>query len=582
MKNIKFLRLPLIFSIILLISSCGLDLMVSKFNTLNFTVTPTQVEVHGGNIEVELEVKIPEKYFQKTAEADFRVMLAPSADSESKVFFDPVKLQGEKISSNGKTIGYISGGKFNYKSSVKYSKEMADYDLFATAVASMNDNTKSLGAVKVADGVMATSTRVKNSEEPAISNHTYEKVTVLEKTAVIYFTVNQSNVRYSQKSSDEIKRLKEFAKLGYETKNIEISSYASPEGTLDVNDKVSNDRSESSFKFAKQLMKKLNVKGSNNNELYIKSSKGEDWDGFNKLVNSSNMKDKSKVLNIVRNQKDPQKREESIRDMAEIYDAIEDDVLPKLRKATITLRAYEPKKSDGKIANLSTSDPSKLNLKEMLYAASLGKLKVSEKLDNISGNYILDTSFVEDVNTSKMIYEKIIELFPNDYRAYNNLAAIYINEKNINKATDMLGKASKYNVNAIEVNENKAIIAALEGDYDRATKLYSSSNASEINKGILAIKTGNYEKATKLLKGNGYNSTLAKLMNGTPVTTTDNSAEGNYLNAIINARLGDDDKCLEYLSKSIDMNPEYKNDARKDFEFKSLKDNSVFQSLIRN
>ena len=312
MKNIKFLRLPLIFSIILLISSCGLDLMVSKFNTLNFTVTPTQVEVHGGNIEVELEVKIPEKYFQKTAEADFRVMLAPSADSESKVFFDPVKLQGEKISSNGKTIGYISGGKFNYKSSVKYSKEMADYDLFATAVASMNDNTKSLGAVKVADGVMATSTRVKNSEEPAISNHTYEKVTVLEKTAVIYFTVNQSNVRYSQKSSDEIKRLEEFAKLGYETKNIEISSYASPEGTLDVNDKVSNDRSESSFKFAKQLMKKLNVKGSNNNELYIKSSKGEDWDGFNKLVNSSNMKDKSKVLNIVRNQKDPQKRSKRI------------------------------------------------------------------------------------------------------------------------------------------------------------------------------------------------------------------------------------------------------------------------------
>ena len=71
-------------------------------------------------------------------------------------------------------------------------------------------------------------------------------------------------------------------------------------------------------------------------------------------------------------------------------------------------------------------------------------------------------------------------------------------------------------------------------------------------------------------------------MNGTPVTTTDNSAEGNYLNAIINARLGDDDRCLEYLSKSIDMNPEYKNDASKDFEFKSLKDNSVFQSLIRN
>ena len=88
-------------------------------------------------------------------------------------------------------------------------------------------------------------------------------------------------------------------------------------------------------------MKKLKVKGAKNNDLYIKSSKGEDWSGFNKLVNSSDMKDKRKVLNIVRNQKDPQKREEAIRDMAEIYDAIEDDVLPKLRKATITLRVYD-------------------------------------------------------------------------------------------------------------------------------------------------------------------------------------------------------------------------------------------------
>lgn len=558
MKNRHFFRLPLIFSLILLISSCGLDTMISKFNTIDFTVTPTQVEVHGGNIEIELEVKIPEKYFQKTAEADFRAMLAPSADSETKVFFEPVKLQGEKISSNGKTIGYITGGQFTYKSSLKYSEEMADYDLFATAIATMNDNSKSLGAVKVAEGVMATATRVKDSEEVAISNHTYEKVTILEETAVIYFTVNQSNIRYSQKSSDEIKRLKEFAKLGYETKNIEISSYASPEGTLDINDKVSDNRGESTFNYAKRLMKKLKVEGANNNDLYIKSSRGEDWGGFNKLVNTSNMKDKNKVLNIVRNQKDPQKREEAIRDMAEIYDAIEDDVLPKLRKATITLRVYEPKKTEEDIVSLATADPSQLDIKELLYAASL----------------------IEDNSIKKTIYNTVSKSFPNDYRAYNNLAGIYIKEKNMNKAIDMLGKASKYNANAPEVNENKGIIAALEGDYDKAASLYSSSNASNINKGILAIKTGDYSSASAKLKGNGFNATLAKLMNGNPVATTDNTAEGNYLNAIVNARTGNYDKCIDYLSKAIQMNANYKNEALKDFEFKNLKDKAEFQALV--
>jgi len=532
--------------------------MVSKFNTLNFTVTPTQVEVHGGNIEIELEVKIPEKYFQKNAEADFKAMLAPSAESEAKVFFEPVKLQGEKISSNGKTIGYITGGQFTYKSTVKYNEEMADYDLFATAIATMNDNSKSLGAIKVAEGVMATATRVKDSEEPAISNHTYEKVTVLEETAIIYFTVNQSNVRYSQKSSDEIKRLKQFAKLGYETKNIEISSYASPEGTLDINEKVSDNRGESTFNYAKRLMKKLKVQGANNNDLYIKSSKGEDWGGFNKLVNSSDMKDKGKVLNIVRNQKDPQKREEAIRDMAEIYDAIEDDVLPKLRKATITLRVYEPKKTEEDIVSLSIADPLQLDIKEMLYAASL----------------------IEDNSIKKTIYNTVTKSFPNDYRAYNNLAGIYIKEKNMNKAIDMLGKASKYNANAPEVNENKGIIAAIEGDYDKAASLYNSSNASDINKGILAIKTGDYSSATAKLKGNGFNATLAKLMNDTPVTTTDNTAEGNYLNAIVNARTGNYDMCVDYLSKAIELNANYKNEAVKDFEFKNLKDNADFQALV--
>ena len=558
MKNRHFFRLPLIFSLILLISSCGLDSMVSKFNTLNYTVTPTQVEVHGGNIDIELEVKIPEKYFQKTAEADFRAMLASSADSDNKVFFEPVKLQGEKISSNGKTIGFITGGQFTYKGTLKYSEEMAEYDLFATATATMNDNSKSLGAVKVAEGVMATATRVMNNEVPAVSEHTYEKVTVLEETAVIYFTVNQSNVRYSQKSSDEIKRLKEFAKLGYETKNIEISSFASPEGTLDVNDKVSDNRANSTFTYAKRLMKQLKVDGASNDDLYIQSSKGEDWRGFNKLVNSSDMKDKSKVLNIVRNQKDPQKREESIRDMAEIYDAIEDDVLPKLRKATITLRVFEPKKTDEEIASLSISDPAQLDIKEMLYAASL----------------------IEDNSIKKTIYNTTIKSFGNDYRAYNNLAGIYIQEKNMNKAIDMLGKASKYNANAAEVKENQGIISARQGKYDKAKSLYNSSNASDVNKGILAIKTGDYSSATNKLKGNGYNATLAKLMNGNPVVTTNNSAAGNYLNAIVSARTGNTDECIEFLSIAIEMNADYKNEAKKDFEFIKLKDNTSFQGLI--
>ncbi len=558
MKKTILFRFSIAFTALLFLSSCGLDLMVSKFNTLEYTVTPTQVEVHGGVIDIELDVNIPKKYFQKNASAEFRPMLAESAESENKVFFEPVQLQGEKVSSNGKTIGYVTGGKFTYKGSVNYTDDMFAYDLFATATATMNDNSKYLGSLKIADGVMATATRVKNNEEPKFADHTYEKETILEETAVIYFTVNNSTVRYSQKSSDEVKRLKEFAKQGFKTKNIEISSYASPEGSLDVNDKVSGNRAKSTFSYAKRLMKDLKVDGANNDELYINTSKGEDWNGFNNLVNSSDLKDKSRVLNIVRSQKDPQKREEAIRDMAEIYDAIEEDVLPKLRKATITLRVYEPKKTDEEIASLAISDPSKLDKKEMLYAATL----------------------LNDNSIKKTIYKATINAHPNDYRAYNNLLCINIIEKDFNSAKMNLGKAEKLGSNASEVNENKGIMAAMEGDLESANSLYNKSGASNLNKGILAIKMGNYESAVSKLKGDDFNATLAKILNGTNATTSDKSAEGYYLNAISNTRSGSVDSAIENLRQAINLDANLAKEAAKDVEFLKLKDNTDFQSLV--
>lgn len=559
MSKSVFSKLAFMTIAVLFLNSCGLESMISKFNTLDFKVSPTQVETHGGVIDINLEVTIPEKYFQKNATVEFKPALASSADSDKKVYFDAVKLQGEKVSSNGQTIGYITGGKFNYNGSVAYSSEMVDYDLYATAIATMNDKVKNLGSVKIAEGVMATTTRVRNDEKPAFSDHSYEKETILEETAVIYFSVNQSVVRYSQKSSEEIARLKAFAKKGFKTKNIEIKSYASPEGSTDLNDKVSDNRSKSTFAYAKQLMRQLKVDGARDNEMYINTSLGEDWSGFSSLVNSSRLKDKSKILNVVRNQKDPQKREETIRDMSEIYDAIEEDVLPKLRKATITLRAFEPKKTDEEIATLAITDPSKLDVKEMLYAAHLA-----------NSNSIKRT-----------IYKSVTTSFPEDYRAYNNLACLNIENQNYDYAKMNLGEAAKRNPSAKEVMENKGIIEAIEGNNDNANTLYNQSNASDVNTGILAIKQGNYSTAASKLKGKGYNATLANILNGNNTLTDETTAEADYLNAISTARTGDTQNCLKYLESAISKNADYKTQAAKDIEFIKLSSNESFLSLTK-
>tara|TARA_B110000003_G_C16653258_1_gene535235 strand:- start:1322 stop:2947 length:1626 start_codon:yes stop_codon:yes gene_type:complete len=539
-------------------SSCGLETMVSKFNTVDFQVKPTQLEVHGGKIAIELEVTIPEKYFAKNASADFRAMLSDGVDSENKHYFKSITIQGEKISADGITIGYVTGGKFDYTAEIDYDESMFAYSLYATAKATINDNSKELGAIKIADGVMATATRVQDNETAKVSAHNYEKETILEKSATIYFTVNQSNVRYSQKSSSEIKELKEFAKLGYKTKNIEISSFASPEGTLDINDKVSDNRSKSTFNYAKSLMRKIKIDGYNNNDMYLNTSVGEDWNGFNNLVQSSKMKDKSKVLNVVRNQKDPQKREEAIRDMSEIYDAIENDVLPKLRKATITIRSYQPKKSDAEIAELAIADPSKLDIKELLYAAQ-------SNTDN-------------SVKTT--LYNTINTLFPADYRANNNLASMAIEANDISSAKQYLDKANSISPNQEDILENYGIIAARENDLQKATTFYNQSNANDLNKGILNIKTGNYSSAASQLKGDGFNAVLARTMNGdNSKLTSDKSAHGNYLNAVVSARKGNKAETLNYLKKAI-TNDQLKSQAKQDIEFKAYQADSEFLGLF--
>lgn len=536
------MELPFIVAFAIIMNSCGLSSMISNFENIDYTVTPTQVEVHGGEVAVELDVTVPEKYFNKSATMSFTPKLVWDGGEAA---LKTVTLQGEKVSSNGITIGYVTGGKFTYSDAINYADEMFTADLYASATATLNDKTKDLGSEKVAEGVMATATRVANNEVPAIAAHTYEHETILEETATIYFSVNQSTVRYSQKSSDDMKRLKEFAKLGYATHNIEIASYASPEGSLDVNDKVSDNRSQSTFRYAKQLLRSLKVDGARNNDLYIKTSKGEDWGGFNSLVTASQMKDKNKVLNIVRNQNDPQKREEAIRDMAEIYDALEDDVLPKLRKATITLRAYQPKKTDEEIAALATEDPAELDNKELLFAAEL-------------------------IANDMAVYTTATTQFPNDYRAFNNIAALYLADGDVSNAKTWLDKANSISANEAPVLENYGIIAAWEGNNDKAQTLFDQANAAATNQGILDIRQGDYKGATSKLSGNGFNATLAKIMNGNNATTAANTAEAHYLNAIAAARSGNNALALENLNKAFAADASLKAEAQNDIEFAGL------------
>jgi len=552
MKITKILFLSLIISIL---TSCGLSNMASKYESVNINVTPPTLQAHAGNVEVNIDASFPEKYFAKTSTVEFTPVLI-SGGGEKK--FKSIVIQGEEATGGEATVFYATGGKFSYQDKIPYTNDMMESKLELRAIGKSKDKELAFDSRTIANGVLATSTRVQNTEDLSFAKSNYEKETILEESAIIYFLVNQSNVRTTEKSDDDIRRLEEFASLGNKTHSIEVKSYASPEGSVDLNDNVSDKRAASTLRFLKKMLKKANLDGVDNKDLYTEVSEGEDWEGFNKLMRNSDIKDRRRITKIVNSVEDLEKREQAIRDMAEIYDAIEKDVLPQLRKAKITIRSFEPKKSDSLILELAKNNAAALDMKELLYSASL----------------------TDDIDQKISIFNSASEIH-NNWKGYNNIACLMLENNRLNEAKKYLSKAEKLNNTASNIQNNKAVIAAWEGDLELAKKLYNKG-ATTKNKALLDLRTANYKKASRFFKNkNTHNAALAKMLNGQNSTCNENTAECNYLNAISYARSANEDMMIKSLKSAITKNIKYKEEAKKDLEFVNYMTNEKFLNATK-
>ncbi|MBT7895525.1 MAG: DUF3868 domain-containing protein [Flavobacteriales bacterium] len=541
-------------TIISLLSSCGLSNMSSKFETVSINVTPPTLQVHAGKVGVTIDASFPEKYFAKTSTIEFTPVLI-NEDGEYK--FKAITVQGEEASGGEATIFYTTGGRFSYQDNIAYNKSMINSELELRAIGKEKEKELVFKSRKIANGILATSTRVQNTEDLALAKSNYEKETILEESAIIYFLVNQSNIRATEKSDDDIKRLEEFAKMGYKTHSIEVKSFASPEGSVNLNDNVSDKRAASTLNYAKKILRRVKLDGVNNKDLYSEKSEGEDWVGFNKLMRSSEIKDRRRITKIVNSVEDLEKREQAIRDMAEIYDAIEKDVLPQLRKAQITVRSFEPKKSDTEISELANTNPSELDIKELLYSASL----------------------TENIDNKISIYTQASEIH-SDWKGYNNIACLLLENGNINEAEKNLLKAERFDKTQSKISNNKAVIAAWKGNLPLAKKLYNNLTTQK-NKALLDLRMANYKKASRFFKNkNTHNAALAKILNGQNSNCNENTAACDYLNAISYARSANESMLLKSLKNAISKNISYKLEAQKDLEFVNYKENEAFKSLV--
>ena len=479
---------------VVLFSSCG-----SKMKGLSseyFTVTPQVLEVVGGEIPVTIDGKFPEKFFKKKAVLTVTPILkwdGGELSAESMTF------QGEKVQGNNRTISYKEGGNFTMKTKFDYAPEMAKSALYLAFTVSAGKKSYTLPEVKVADGCIATSELYRSTitkSNIAIGEDAFQRVIKQAQQANIMFLIQQTNLRNSELKSEEIGALKSSMKdVAKDTKNkvldnVEVAAYASPDGGMLLNVDVAGGREKNTAKFVEEQMKKAELKG------YLDTDyTAEDWEGFQELVSKSNLPDKDLILRVLSMYKEPEEREAQIKNISSVYKDLADEILPQLRRARITLNYQLIGRSDEEIMEQLAKDPKELSLEEILYSSIL----------------------TENVAEQEKIFKIATQLYPNDYRGYNNLAAIAYNKGDYKTAADYLAKAAKADPTAAEVNVNLGYLSLLDGNVAAAEAYMAKGAGAKVGDealGNLYIAQGQYSRAATLLGEAATNSTaLAQLLN---------------------------------------------------------------------
>jgi len=549
---------------------------------------PALLALHGDSIPIEIKGTFPGAY-TKNAVVDFTPVLKYGDKTKQ---LETMYFQGTEVEEQYKKAGAFmmptTGGPFTYTTYVKYEPGMEVCELFVEPMASIKGRTPvSMGDRKLADGLLMTSKRFENTEIVLLSDHGFRRDVVVTENGTIYYIVNRHDLNFNYKlnrdvsAKEALEKMNAFMAQGWEFKNIEVNAWASPEGEESFNQGLSVRRGETAQKYVEREYNKFIAKQARElkvPESDIKqeikfniSANGEDWDGFMKAIQDSDIKDKNIIANVVNSQPDPAKREQEIRNMTIIYKEIEENILPPLRRAEINVNCFEPTRSDEEIAQLAATSPDQLSMKELLYAATL----------------------TDDLNAKLGLYKTATTLYPDDPRGFNNAGFASMELGDLDGASSYFAKAKSLDPDDGVILNNTGVIFSKEKDYIKAQENYMAAQKKGVdvnyNMGIVRIAQGNYNGAINSFGVTkcDYNLALAHMLSGNynAATSTLNCAEKtprvHYLQAIIGARTNNDNMVFENLKKAIEADASYIEIAKEDLEFLQYYSNPGFLEVLK-
>ncbi len=571
MKNLKNLSIFILAAAVL--SSCGgLNKMVKEADQVSYQVTPEVLEMHGGEVDVTVDVNYPAKYFNKKAIVTLTPVLKYEGGEKE---LEPLVLQGQDVTENNKPISFDNGGKASLSKTFEYEDVMMRSELYVSATAAIKDKTADLGDLKLADGIIATPQMVYKDPKVLFFKDNFQQIVPKAYDADIKYVINRADVRRSEMGKDEIAKLNEVIKKTdenerLELKGLEISAYASPDGELDLNTRLAGKRQKSAEKYLSGQLKKAEVKIAE--ELMSMLSTPEDWEGFKKAMEESEIQDKEMILRVLSMHSDPVVREQEIRNLSAAFEVIAEEILPQLRRSKFTVNMEHIGWSDDELKAHWTSKPDTLTLEELLYTATL----------------------MDDKETKLAIYKKSAEVAPKCVRAHNNMGAILFKLGKLDEAEAAFNDAKALKDHDI-INNNLGAIALKKGEVAAAKEAFTASLGAgpkvNYNLGIVNIIEGDYEAAVNYFGSEpSYNSALAKYLKGddegawrTAANLDQDSPYRSYLLAVIAASQDKPEVCLENLKNAVSTckDPQMMKDhAKKDLEFATLWEEAGFKAIV--
>ena len=559
----KGLFLSLIAAVVML-ASCNKTLPKPD----EITVNPSPLEKVGNKVNAEITGTFPQKKFARKGVLTVTPVL--KYEGQESVG-EPITYVGEKAKENGKTVNYKNGGTYKQSCSFDYVPAMRKSELYLRFEAKVGKKVIEIPDLKIADGVVATSELADaRDNKTAGTPDKFQRVIQELTEADIKFLIQSAELRSAETKSESVKNLQAAIKDAKEAERkeiskIEVAGYASPDGGMSLNENLAKNRQKAAANFLKKDLKKNKV-----NTAIESNITAEDWEGFRKAMENSNMQDKDLVLRVLSMYSDPEEREAQIKNLSAVYGTIAEEILPALRRSRLILTTDLIGKSDDEIREIAKKDASQLSVEELLYAATLTEDK-AEKL---------------------AIYKQAADQY-NDYRAWNSMGQIYFSNGDIAEARRCYSKALEIQPNDPDVNYNAGVAAIADGDLAKAEEYLGKAAGTKANLnaalGTLYTAKGDYNAAKKAYGETASNNAAVQQIldedYAGAAKTLANVKEPNattaYLKAIVGARTNDKAAVYENLKSAIAQDASLKARAAQDIEFAKFAEDAEFQAIVK-